>query len=101
MEVVKESRGVVVVMRSRREFKMECEKMVRVVVGEVRDVLREFCHRLVTTEYLFDPKELQDQCSPPEVDSLQLYLLSDVKRVLAEGRNLVISTGGERGGMMS
>ena len=101
VEVVKGSRGVVVVMRSRWEFKMECGEMLRVVVGEVRNVLREFCHRLVTTEYLFDPKELQDQCSPPEVDSLQLYLLSDVKRVLAEGRNMVISVRGGRGGMMS
>ena len=58
MEVVKESRGVVMGMRSRKEFKMECGEMLRVVVGEVRDVLGEFCHGLVTTEYLFDPKEL-------------------------------------------
>ena len=58
VEVVKESRGVIVVMRSRREFKMECGEMLRVVVGVVRDVLREFCHGLVTREYLFDPKEL-------------------------------------------
>ena len=101
VEVVKESRGVVVMMRSRREFKMECVEMLRVVVGEVRDILGEFCHGLVTTEYLFDPKELQDQCSPPEVDSLQLYLLSDVKRVLSEGGNMVVSVGGGRGGMMS
>ena len=49
VEVVKESRGVVVVMWSRREFKMECGEMLWVVVGEVRDVLREFCHGLVTT----------------------------------------------------
>ena len=96
VEVVKESRGVVVVMRSRKEFKMECGEMQRVVVREVRDVLQKFCHGLVTTEYLFDPKELQDQCSPPEVDSLQWYLLNDVKRVFAKGGNMVVSVGGGR-----
>ena len=79
---------------------MKCGEMLMVVVREVCDVLREFCHGSVTTEYLIDPKGLKDQCFPQEVNSLQLYLLSDVKRVLAGG-NMVVSVRGGRGGMMS
>ena len=89
VEVVKESRGVMVVMRSKH--KMECGETLRSVVRKVSDILKEFCHALVTTEYLLDPKELQSLSSLPEIDSLELYLISDVKRVLSEnkGRNVI------------
>ena len=94
VEVVKESRGVVVVMRS--ECEMKCGRMLSLVVRKISDILKEFCHALMTTEYLLDPKELQTLSSLPEVDSLQLYLMSDVKRVLSEKEsNMVISKSGK------
>ena len=95
VEVVKESRGVVVVMRS--ELKMECGRILSLVVKKISSILKEFCHALVTTEYLLDPKQLQTLSSLPEVDSLQLYLMSSVKRMLSgnEGKIfMVISESG-------
>ena len=94
VEVVKESRGVMVVMRG--ECEMKCGRMLSLVVRKISDILKEFCHALMTTEYLLDPKELQTRSSLPEVDSLQLYLMSDVKRVLSEKEsNTVISKSGK------
>ena len=54
------------------------------VVRKISNIVKKFCHTLVTTEYLLDPKELQALSSLPEIDSLELYLMSDVKRVLGE-----------------
>ena len=94
VEVAKESRGVVVVMRS--EYEMKCGRMLSLVVRKISDIFKEFCHALMVTEYLLDPKELQTLSSLPEVDSLQLYLMSDVKRVLSEKEsNTVISKSGK------
>ena len=96
VEVVKESRGVVVVMRSRNERK--CGEILSGVLKKILNVLKEFCHGLMTTEYLFDPKELHPLSSLPEIDSLQLYLMSDVKRVLSGNEEMmVISEDGKKG----
>ena len=101
MEVVKESRGVVVVMRSKLEM-MKCGRILSLVVSKISDILNEFCRALVTTEYMLDPKELQSKSSLPEVESLQLYLMSDVKRVLSEKEgNTVISKSGKGFMMLS
>ena len=97
MDVVKEGRGVVVVMRSRREFKMECGRMLKVVVEEVRDSLGRFCQGLVTTEYLLDPRQLQVL---PIIDALLLFSLDEVKEMFTVGKNMVIDVTG-RAGMMS
>ena len=99
VEVVKESRGVVVVMRG--ELEMECAKVLSLVVKKISSILKEFCHALVTTEYLLDPKELQSLSSLPEVDSLQLYLMSDVKRVLSEKEGKMVISESEKGAMKS
>ena len=95
VEVVKEGRGVVVVMRSRREFKMECGRMLKVVVEEVRAALGRFCEELVTTEYLLEPRQLQ--VLP---DALLLFPLNEVREMFTEGKNMVIDVTG-RAGMMS
>ena len=99
VEVVKESRGVVVVMRS--EYEMKCGRILSLVVRKVSDILKEFCHSLMTAEYLLDPKELQTLSSLPEVDSLQLYLMSDVKMVLSEKEGKMVISEGEKGTMKS
>ena len=99
VEVVKESRDVVVVLRG--ELEMECAKVLSLVVKKISSILKEFCHALVTTEYLLDPKELQSLSSLPEVDSLQLYLMSDVKRVLSVKEGKMVISEGEKGTMKS
>eukprot|EP00731_Ephydatia_muelleri_P021526 Em0014g117a len=99
VEVVKESRDVVVVLRGDPE--MECGRILSLVVKKISSILKEFCHALVTTEYLLDPKELQSLSSLPEVDSLQLYLMSDVKRVLSEKEGKMVISEGEKGAMKS
>ena len=97
VEVVKEGRGVVVVMRSMREFKMECGKMLKVVVEEVRDALGRFCQGVVTTEYLLDPRQPQVL---PNIDALPLFSLNEVREMFTVGKNMVIDVTG-RSGIMS
>ena len=82
-------------------FEMERAKVLSLVVKKISSILKEFCHALVTTEYLLDPKELQSLSSLPEVDSLQLYLMSDVKRVLSEKEGKMVISEGEKGAMKS
>ena len=82
-------------------FEMECAKVLSLVIKKISSILKEFCHALVTTEYLLDPKELQSLSSLPEVDSLQLYLMSDVKRVLSEKEGKMVISEGEKGTMKS
>ena len=69
--------------------------ILNLVVKNILNVLKEFCHGLMTTEYLLNPKELHTLSSLPEIDSLQLYLMSDVKRVLSdkEGRMVISESG--------
>ena len=102
VEVVKESRGVVVVMRSKLEMKKCLEDKLCSVVRKISNIVKKFCHTLVTTEYLLDPKQLHALSSLPEIDSLELYLMSEVKRVLSEKEgNMVRSTKSKNGFMNS
>ena len=97
VEVVKEGRGVVVVMRSRRELKMECGRMLKMMVDEVHDALGRFCEGLVTTEYILDPRQLHVL---PNIDALLLFSLNEVKEMFTVGKNMVIDVTG-RAGLMS
>ena len=84
---VKESRGVVVMVRN--EHDLECGKILSSVVRNISNLCKKLCHTLVTTEYFLNPKELQGLSSPPEIDSLQLYLMRDVKRVMSEEKMVI------------
>ena len=92
VEVVKESRGVVVMMRNGHD--LECGKTLSLVDRIISNLCKELCHTLVTTEYFLNPKELQGLSSPSEIDSLQLYLMSDVKWMMSE-KKMVISERGK------
>ena len=77
------------------------EDKLCLVVRKISNIVKELCHTLVTTEYLLDPKELQALSSLPEVDSLQLYFMSDVKRVLSEKEGKVVRSTKSKNGFMN
>ena len=90
VEVVKESRGVVVVARSEEDCDVECASVFAAVVQKVMEAKTEFCHSITTETFLIDPDEL-NQSSLPSVTELHLYAMCEVERVLVEGVNRVRS----------
>ena len=98
VEVVKERevyRGVVVVARSEEDCDVECSSVFAAVVRKVMEAKTEFCHSITTKTFLIDPDEL-NQSSLPSVTELHLYAMREVKRVLVEGVNRVVSVCGKR-----
>ena len=90
VEVVKESRGVVVVARSEEDSDVECASVFAAVVQKVMEAKTEFCHSITTETFLIDPDEL-NQSSLPSVTELHLYAMCEVERVLVERVNRVRS----------
>ena len=95
VEVVKESRGVVVVARSKEDYDVECSSVFAAVVQKVMEAKTEFCHSITTKTYLIDPDEL-NQSSLPTVTELHLYAMREVERVLVERANGVVSECGNK-----
>ena len=88
VEVVKESKGVLVMVRSRTEKAEECAKTLAEVVQSVLVAKSEFCHSLVGKTYLVNPTSLK-LSTVPESDQMQLFDTSEVQKVLVEGHDAV------------
>ena len=98
VEVVKERevyRGVVVVARSEEDCDVECASVFAAVVQKVLEAKTEFCHSITTETFLIDPDEL-NQSSLPSVTELHRYAMREVKRVLVERANRVVSVYGDK-----
>ena len=95
VEVVKESKGVVVVVRSEEDCAVECESVFTAVVQKVLDTKTEFCHSITPETYLLTPEQL-NQSSLPDVDQLHLFAVREVERVLLENKNRAVSVDGSR-----
>ena len=98
VEMVRERevyKGVVVVARSKEDYDVECVSVFAAVVQKVLEAKTEFCHSITTETFLIDPDEL-NQSSLPSVTELHLYAMCEVKRVLVEGANGVVSVCGKR-----
>ena len=95
VEVVKESKGVVVVVRSEEDCAVECESVFTAVVQKVLDTRTEFCHSITPETYLLRPGEL-NRSSLPDVDQLHLFAMREVEGVLLENKNRAVSVDGSR-----
>ena len=98
VEVVRERevyRGVVVVAQSEEDCDVECASVFAAVVQKVMEAKTEFCHNITTETFLIDPDEL-NQSSLLNMTELHLYAMCEVKRVLVEGANRVVSVCGNR-----
>ena len=95
VEVVKECKGVVVVVRSEEDCAVECDSVFIAIVQKVLDTKTEFCHSITPETYLLSPEEL-NQSFLPDVDQLHLFAMREVESVLLENKNRVVSVDGSR-----
>ena len=93
VEVVKHSRGVVVMVRGSSDMEVECADVLASVVRKVMEVKCEFCHTLVASAFLVVPEDVK-QPSVPETDELQLFETSQVQEDLWKGSPGSVSQNG-------
>ena len=95
VEVVKQSKGVVVMIKSEREFDADCSCTFSEIVGKVLEVKQEFCHSLIAKEYLIHPDDMSQDIIPSFKD-LHLFDMKEVKEALTENQRAVVSADGQR-----
>ena len=93
VEIVKQNRGVVVMVRGSSDKDVECADILASVVRKVVEAKCEFCHTLVANAFMVDPNNLK-QPSIPEADELQLFETSQVQEVLRNGSDGAVSQNG-------
>ena len=94
VEVVKESKGVLVIVRGSAEKAEECAKTLLDIVQSVLEAKSEFCYTLVGMTYLVNPDSLK-QPNVPESNQIQLFHASEVQKVLLERLEGVVSIDGK------
>ena len=94
VEVVNGSKGVIVMVRSKKEFDVDCACLYQNVINEVLKARQHFCHSLAAEAYLIHPNDLNQNCIP-SVASLHLFDMHEVKEALTENQNAVISVCGK------
>ena len=94
VEVVKESKGVLVMVRGSAEKAEECAKTLLDIVQSVLEAKSEFCYTLVGRTYLVNPDSLK-QPSVPKSDQIQLFHASEVQKVFLERLEGVVSIDGK------
>ena len=95
VEVVKQSKGVVVMIKSEREFDADCSCIFSEIVGKVLEAKQEFCHSLIAKEYLIHPDDMSQDIIPSFKD-LHLFDMKEVKEALTENQRAVVSADGQR-----
>ena len=93
VEVVRQNRGVVVMVRGSSDKEVECADVLASVVRKVVEAKCEFCHTLAANAFIVDPDNLK-QPSIPEADELQLFETSRVQEVLRKGSDGAVSQNG-------
>ena len=94
VEVVRQNRGVVVMVRGSSDKEVKCADVLASVVRKVVIAKCEFCHTLVANAFIVDPNNLK-QPSIPEADELRLVETSHVQEVLREGSDGAVSQNGK------
>ena len=92
VEVVKQNKGLVVIVRSKKEFEADCAGMFSNIVLKVLEARQDFCHSLAANAYLIHPDDL-NKTFLPRVEDLHLFDMGEVKRALANNENSVVSVG--------
>ena len=97
VEVVKQNKGVLVMVRGSQDMEVECGCVLAAVVEKVLDARQEFCHSLVASMYLVDPHDMRRKVVPT-VEELHLFDISEVKQALKEpeGDVMIVSVDGRR-----
>ena len=95
VEVVKQSTGVVVMIKSVQECDADCACTFSEIVGKVLEAKQEFCHSLVAKEYLIDPDDMNKDFIP-SIIGLHLFDMIDIEDALTENQRAVVSVCGQK-----
>ena len=91
VEVVNESRGVVIVVKSRKKHTYQCIHMLTQIVNVITEAKAEFCYSVSLQYYIMnsdDPSSYSDEN--------KLYEVNKVKSAIANGDETVISVSGRQ-----
>ena len=89
VEMVNNSKGIVVVTKSEETQKSVCIEMLCKIIREILEVKKEFCDPVTLQHYVIDS---DDPASFNDKD--KLFAMSEVECVLREGRSLIVSVNG-------
>ena len=92
VEVVKQNKALVVIVRSKKEFEADCACMFSNIIIKVLEARQDFCHSLAANAYLIHPDDL-NQTFLPRVEDLHLFDMAEIKRALSNNENSVVSVG--------
>ena len=94
VEVAKQKRAVLVMVRGSSDQQVECGDVLSKVVAKVVEAKSEFCNVLKANVYIVSPNDLK-QSTIPEVDKLQLFKTTNVQEVLLRGSEGAVSRDGK------
>ena len=89
VEMVKNSKGIVIVTKSKETQKSVCMEMLFKIIREVQEVKEEFCEPVTLQHYLMNS---DNPLSFTDKD--KLFAMSEVERVLREGNPSIVSING-------
>ena len=94
VEVVKQKRAVLVMVRGSSDQQVECGDILNEVVAKVVEAKSEFCDVLKAKCYIVSPDDLK-QSSIPEADQLQLFETRNIQEVLLKGSEGAVGRAGK------
>ena len=89
VEMVNNSKGMIIIAKSKEEQKYVCTEMLFKIVKELQEAKEEFCGTITLQEYMMNS---DDPASFNNED--KLYFISEIKDVLRSGKPSVISVSG-------
>ena len=95
VEVVKQNKGVVVMIKGKEEFENDCTRVLLEIFSKVLEAKQEFCHSLVAKSYLIHPDDMS-KIVIPSVEDLHLIDMREIKEALTKNENAVVSTDGQK-----
>ena len=72
VEVVKQNKAVVVMVKSRKECEVECACTISSILSKVFNARLEFCHSVATNVYFIHPDDI-NQIAFPNAEDLHLF----------------------------
>ena len=94
VEVVKQKRAVLVMVRGSSDQQIECGDILGKVVAKVVEAKSEFCNILKANVYIASPVDIK-QSTIPEMDQLQLFEARNVQEILMKGSVGAVSRDGK------
>lgn len=89
VENVNNSRGIVIITKSKEYYKSECTKVLFRIVSKILEAKSEFCRTNVLKQYFLNSGD-----SSSYSDENKLFFVDEVERVMREGKSAAVSISG-------